>query len=149
MAVPATDSTTLALTSEPVLQQSTSADDPQDGPEGVPQDPIRASMLNVSTVWEEWYVGLESLDGTTRAMSVVELDNRWPNGKWRYCSKLCTRYQNRKKLIDAINEAAGTEPSRIPQIIQGLDACRHSPDKIVRLLKGGSTLQQISQQAPP
>lgn len=109
---------------------------PPNCPTGCDPDPIPATMASFATVWREWFVGW---DRAGQHMTSIEaLDQRWPSGEWRYNSKLRTRYQNRKKLVLAIQSLVGDHggaPSALQEILSQLDSLAHSPDKVVRLLR--------------
>lgn len=106
-------------------------------PEGCAAEPIGPVMESVAAVYQEWYWGLEKkgIEKGEKMLSVVELDRRWPRGQWRYTGALRTRWQNRKKLVLAIDEEAKRQSCMVEEVIVKLTRLPHSADKIVRLLK--------------
>ena len=109
---------------------------PPNCPTGCDPDPIPATMASFAAVWREWFVGWDRAD--QQMMSIEALEQRWPGGEWRYDSKLRTRYQNRKKLVLAIQSLVserGGQPAAVQEILSELDSLTHSPDKVMRLLR--------------
>lgn len=139
----------------PILDthSKTRKDPPTGCPEGCSAESIGPVMESVAAVYQEWYWGLEGKGATSgeekgitkreRMLSVVELDRRWPKGQWRYTSALRTRWQNRKKLVLAIDEEAERRGVTAKEVVEELSRLPHSADKIVRLLKQQKPLSTL------
>ena len=104
---------------------------------GSSPEPIAASMRSVTEVLREWLHGLDRGEGGAATPSLIELDRRF-GPKWRHSMALKTRYFNRKRLVEYVQQKAKERGKGLWEVAEELDRLAWSPDKMVRLIRDGS-----------
>ena len=95
-----------AVDDAPVVASTSSASAAAAAPvRGSSPEPIAVSMRSVTEVLREWLHGLDRGEGGAVMLSLTELDRRF-GPKWRHSMALKTRYFNRKRLVEYVQEKA-------------------------------------------
>jgi hypothetical protein len=94
-------------------------------------------MRSMTEVLREWLHGLDRGEGGAATPSLTELDRRF-GPKWRHSMALKTRYFNRKRLVEYVQQKARERGEGLWKIAEELDRLTCSPDKMVRLIRDGN-----------
>lgn len=115
---------------------------PKDCPEGCHPIPVAVSMGDAREVWREWYQGLDRGEQEGRQMSILALDERF-GSSWRYTNAIKTRYQNRKKLVKAIEALAQKRGVGANVVVEEVQRLPLSADTVIRRLSKKQSLDSI------